>query len=256
MQQNLISLCQGKRNNMALPELITGKLQRPVRIVLYGVEGIGKSTFASGAPNPIFIATEDGTSQLDVTRFPLALDWTTLLNHMSALIKEPHDFKSLVLDSLDWAERLCIEYICHQKGINSIIDLPYGSGYVELLKQFERLIRGFDALYKKDMHIILIAHAQIKTFNNPEYENYDRYQLKLNDKVSSLIKQWCDCLLFANFETFVTEAGEGFHKRHIAQSFGKRVLYTEHRAAFDAKNRYKLAPLIPLDAKQFFQACQ
>jgi len=240
---------------MTLPALVIGKQKRPVRMVLYGIEGIGKSTFASLAPNPVFIATEDGTSQLDIARFPLAADWPMMLSNISALLKEAHDFKTLVLDSLDWAERLCIDYICQQKKINSIIDLPYGNGYMEVLKQFERLLKGLDGLYKKDMHIILIAHAQIKTFNNPEYENYDRYQLKLYEKISALIKQWCDCLLFANYETFVTPAGEGFNKRHIAQSYGRRVLYTEHRAAFDAKNRYQLPAIMDLDAKKFFHAC-
>lgn len=241
---------------MALPELIQGKIQRPIRVVLYGVEGVGKSSFAAQSPNPIFIATEDGTSQLDITRFPLSEDWNTLLSQIAALLKEEHDYKTLVLDSLDWAERLCFEHICQQKHINTITDLPYGNGYMEALKQFERLQRGLEALFRKGMHIILISHAQIKTFHNPECENYDRYQLKLHDKISSLFKQWCDCLLFANFETFVNQSGEGFHKRNIAQSFGKRVLYTEHRAAFDAKNRYQLPTLMELDAKQFFKSCQ
>lgn len=241
---------------MALPELISGKVKRPVRTVIYGVEGVGKSSFAAKAPEPIFIATEDGTSQLNITRLPLAEDWNTMLAQIGSLLKEEHAFQTLVLDSLDWAERLCIDSIFQQKQINSLSDLPYGNGYFEVLKQFERLLRGLDGLYRKGMHIILIAHTQIKTFNNPEYENYDRYQLKLYEKVSSLIKQWCDCLLFANFETFVAPAGEGFNKRHIAQSYGKRVLYTEHRAAFDAKNRYQLPAIIELDAEKYFKACQ
>ncbi|MBS0289296.1 MAG: ATP-binding protein [Proteobacteria bacterium] len=241
---------------MALPDLVVGKQQRPIRVVLYGVEGIGKSAFASKAPDPIFIATEDGTSQLDITRFPMANDWESVLKFVTLLLKEEHAYKTLVLDSLDWAERLCIDGICQQKKINSIVDLPYGNGYVEVAKQFERLVRGLDLLYKKGMHVILIAHAQIKTFNNPEFENYDRYQLKLYEKVASIFKQWCDCLLFANFETFVSEAGDGFHKRHIAQSYGTRVLYTEHRAAFDAKNRYQLPFKMELDTKKFFHACQ
>lgn len=240
---------------MALPELIKGKLERPTRVVLYGVEGVGKSSFAAKAPDPIFIATEDGTSQLEITRFPLAQDWNTLLSQVGLLLKENHEYKTLVLDSLDWAERLCIDHICSNKQINTITDLPYGNGFVEVLKQFERLQRGLDGLYKKGMHIVLIAHAQIKTFNNPESENYDRYQLKLYEKVASLFKQWCDCLLFANFETYVSEMGEGFHKRHVAKSFGKRVLYTEHRAAFDAKNRYRLPPIMDLDTEEFFKAC-
>lgn len=239
---------------MPLPELIKGKLKRPVRIVLYGVEGVGKSTFASLAPTPIFIATEDGTSQLDIVRFPIAEDWDTLLKYVASLLQEPHEFKTLVIDSLDWAERLCIDYICKQKQVNTISELPYGNGFVEVLRQFERLQRGFEALYRKGMNIILISHAQIKTFNNPEFENYDRYQLKLIEKVSSLFKQWCDCLLFANFETVVTTSGEGFNKRSIAQSFGKRVLHTEHRAAFDAKNRYQLPPIVDMDPK-FYSLC-
>ncbi len=239
-----------------MPELVKGKIERPLRVVLYGVEGVGKSSFAALAPNPIFISTEDGTSQLDIARLPLVQDWNSLLNQVAILLKEPHEFQTLVLDSLDWAERLCIDHICQQKQLNTITDLPYGNGYLEVLKQFERLQRGLDALYKSGMHIILIAHAQIKTFNNPESENYDRYQLKMIEKVSSLFKQWCDCLLFANFETFVNATGEGFNKRHIAQSFGKRVLYTEHRAAFDAKNRYQLPHTMNLNTDEFFKACQ
>jgi hypothetical protein len=219
----------------------------PPRIVLYGVHGIGKSTLASNAPNPIFIQTEDRIAHIDTAKFPLCKSVSDVTSCLVTLYKEDHSFKTVVLDSLDWFEKLVHEEVRAEHGDKVFSD--YGKGYLFAAPYFDKLLRGMDALRNdKGMGIILIAHSNIKRFNNPEAEPYDRYQLDLHDKAASTCEEWTDCVFFLNYKTFVAKEDVGFGKKQSrGVGTGARTIYTEERPAFHAKNSYRLPPELPME---------
>lgn len=242
--------------SMSLDNLIVGRQEVPIRISLYGTDGIGKSTWAAMAPKPIFIGAEDGTSHLDVTRFPKPESWTDILDAITELYEKEHDFKTVVLDTADWAEKKAADQVCNEHNVNSLEEISYGKWKRFLLDTFSQCLRGFDALYGKGMNIILISHCEVKTFNDPEHESYDRYQLKLHESIAATVREWCDVNLFANYDTSVQKVGQGFNEKTKAVSYGKRMIFTERSAAFDAKNRYNLPNRLPLEFDAFWEAYQ
>ena len=220
------------------------------RIMVYGVEGIGKSTFAAGSPNPIFILTEDGLGSLDVAHFPLATTYSDVLDALSSLYTEQHDYQTVALDSLDWLETMIWRDV---EAKHDAKDLAYGKGAVIAADKWREVLDGFNALRNdKGMSVILIAHTTIKRFDSPETEPYDRYQPKLQDRSNALIREWCDAVLFANYKTIVKKDDVGFNKS-VARgiSTGERLLYTTERPAYMAKNRYSLPDSIPLSWEAF-----
>jgi len=238
-------------SRMALDNVVKGKLDKPFRLVVTGTEGVGKSTFASEAPNPIFIAAEDGTAQLDVVRFPSPNDWDEAKECMRVLRKETHEYQTIVIDTLDWLEPLCWASVCKELDVSSIADADYGRGYTAAVDQWRLFLASLDRLrMEKNMNVIAIAHTHIKGFKNPEGLDYDRYELKLHAKTAGLWKEWSDAVLHCKFETFVSEL-KG-RKRGI--SSGKRIICTERTAAYDAKNRYNLPNVMPLHWATFAAA--
>lgn len=241
---------QAAPSRMRLTNVVKGKIKRPVRIVVYGPEGVGKSTFGAGAPKPIFLGAEDGTAQLDVTRFPAPERWEDVLEALRVLGTDAHDYESLVVDSLDWIEPLIWQYVCKRDDQANIEAYGYGKGYQVALDEWRRLLAGFEFLTRsKPMHLILLAHSWIKPFKNPAGEDFDRYELKLHAKASGLIKEWSEAVLFANWETFAKK--DERTKRVRGVSSGARLLYTERHAAYDAKNRYHLPDEISLSWGDF-----
>ena len=235
-------------SRMQLGAVQSGRLDKPKRVLLYGSEGVGKSTFGAGAPSPIFLGAEDGTAQLDVARFPEPETWQDALDAIEQLITEDHEYQTLVIDTLDWLEPLCWAHVCAEGKKPSIEDFGYGKGYVAALDQWRVFFSALDRLRgTKQMGIVLLAHSHIRTFRNPEGEDFDRYELKLNTKAAGLCKEWPDAVLFTQYETFTHEKNE----RVKGVSTGARIVHTERRAAFDAKNRYGLPPAIPLGWADF-----
>jgi hypothetical protein len=233
---------------MSLASVTKGRLRKPKRVLLFGVEGIGKSTFGADAPDPIFLGAEDGTSELDVNRFPEPSGWADVMEAIRQLTYESHSHKTLVVDTLDWAEPMCWEWVCHRGGKKNIEDFGYGKGYSAALDEWRVLLDKLSQLRAaKGMDIILLAHSWTKTFKNPEGEDFDRYELKLHAKAGGLIKEWCDAVLFTNYETFAVQK-EG---RTRGVSSGARLIYTQRRAAWDAKNRYGLPETLPLSWVEF-----
>ena len=232
-------------------KIVKGRLNKPRRIVCFGPEGIGKSTFASLSPNPIFIGAEDGTSQLDIHRFNEPDSWPRIIGALEQLLSQDHDYKTVVVDTLDWAEPMVWAHICERDGKRDISDYDWGRGYTAAVDQWRMFLHKLDALRKdKNMGVILLAHAHVKQFNNPEGKDYDRYELKLHHKSAGLIKEWADCVLFANYETYVHE--QGGKVKGIDE--GARVIYTERRAAWDAKNREGLPPKIAFSWDAFMES--
>jgi hypothetical protein len=235
-----------------LSTISRGKRPRHIFALLYGVDGVGKSFWASRAPRPIFVGAEKGTEQLDVARFPQTESISELLAQIRALQTEKHDFDSVVLDSLDWVEPLIWKAVCDEGKVETIEQYAggYGKGYVRALDLWRTLLRELSVLNEK-MHVLLIGHAQIKSFQDPELPTaYDRYQLKINDKAAALVRKAADAVLFARFETeLVKTSGKA-----RARGEGVRVMYSESRPAFDAKNRFNLPFCMPLDWKTFGDA--
>ncbi len=242
-------------SRMSLGSLVKGKQPKPLRVTLYGVEGIGKSTFAASAPSPIFVGAEDGTAHLDVTRFPMPATWTEILEAIRVLETQPHEFRTLVLDTLDWVEPLLWQHICKRDGFENIEAYGYGKGYSAALDEWRVLLATLEHMRdKRGIGIILIAHSWIKPFKNPEAEDYDRFELKLHAKAAGLIKEWSDAVLFANWETYASK--DQRTKRIKGVSTGARLIYTTRTAAYDAKNRHDLPDSLPLSWQDFADAIE
>lgn len=231
-------------SRMTLANIKRGKQASAWRILTYGVEGIGKSTLAAGTPSPIFIGAEDGTGHLDVARFPSPESWADLKAAIATLAGEKHEFKTVVLDTVDWAEPLLWSFICARDKEASIESYGYGKGYQVALDEWRSLLVGLERLRTSGINVMLLGHCHLRPFKNPEGEDFDRYELKLNAKASGLLKEWCDAVFFANHETF-TKTNEKT-KRVKGVSTGARWLYTQRTAAFDAKNRFGFPEQLPL----------
>lgn len=229
-------------------KITRGIIERPQKVVLYGPEGIGKSTFASHFPEPLFIDVEGSTSQLDVSRVGHIESWQVLVGLVKEFNQSHGEFQTLVIDTADWAERLCIRYICERDRKAGIEDYGYGAGYMKLLEEFSRLLELLNDTIRAGANVVLTAHAQIRKFEQPdEMGAYDRWELKLNKKTTAqtaaLVKEWADAVLFANYKTMVM-TDEKNKKKAVG---GARVLYTQHRPTWDAKNRWGLPEEVPFE---------
>lgn len=219
----------------------------PVKTVLYGPEGIGKSTFASHFPDPVFIDTEGGTKRLNVARLPQPTSWAMLLDEVAEVRKGNIPCGTLVIDTADWAERLCIQAVCAKAKVNGIEDFGYGKGYTYAKEEFSKLLDALEEVLNAGHNVVVLAHAAITKFEQPDaVGNYDRWSMKTSKQVAPLLREWCDMLLFANYKTVVEKAGSSPNAKNKA-SGGKRVLYTQHHACWDAKNRFDLPEEVPFD---------
>lgn len=238
---------------MKLDQIQRGKQIRPRRVMVYGVHGIGKSTFGAMAPNPIFIPTEDGLADIDCAKFPKAQTYRDVFEAISTLYSEAHDFETVVIDSLDWLERLIWAEVCAKRGVETIEDIGYAKGYVFALTQWREILAGLDALRaERGMQVILTAHAAIEKFANPETDSYDRYAPRLQKQASALVQEWCDEVLFASYRVHTRTSSEGFdRKRTQGIGTGERILRTTERPAHVAKNRLNLPDELPLDYRVF-----
>jgi hypothetical protein len=221
--------------------------------MLYGVHGVGKSTFGAMAETPVFITTEEGTNDIDCDRFPLATTFGDVLTSISALYSEEHGYQTVVIDSLDWLERLIWAEVCAKRGVETIEDIGYAKGYVFALTHWREIFAGLDALRTdRGMQVILIAHAAIEKFANPETDTYDRYVPRLQKLASALVQEWCDEVLFATYRVHTKTQSEGFdRKRTQGIGTGERILRTTERPAHVAKNRLNLPDELPLDYRVF-----
>ena len=222
----------------------TGLETRALKVVIYGAEGIGKSTFASQFPNPLFLDTEGGTSSLNVRRVKCGKDWSYLLSCVDEVIKDPSICKTLVIDTADWTESLCTKFVCEKYRKSNIEEFGFGKGYVYLQDEFSKLLDSLNKLIELGVNTVVIAHGKPRKFELPEEAGqFDRWEMKLTKQVAPLLKEWCDMLLFCNYKTYVVTTENNTKK---AQG-GKRVIYTSHHACWDAKNRYGLEDMLDMD---------
>lgn len=222
------------------------------KVVVYGPEGIGKSSFAAQFPYPLFIDTEDSTKMMDVRRFDKPQTWQMLFEEIDYVIRNPQICMTLVVDTADWAEVLASKSICATYGKKSIEEFGYGKGFIYLQEEFGKFLNKLTEVVDHGINVVLTAHSQIVSFEQPdEMGSYDKWELKLGLKktekrTAALLKEWADMVLFANYETFAVKTEEG--KKAKAQG-GKRVMYTTHRPCWDAKNRHGLPDKLDFDFK-------
>ena len=215
----------------------------PVRAVIYGTEGIGKSTLAAQFPAPLILDTEDGTGRIDCARV-VCHDALTLEGAMLDLIGDAQGFKTVVVDSADWAERQILEHMLRKAGKKSIEDFGFGKGYTMLAEACSRILGLADQMVGRGLNVVFVAHAHVKRVSPPdETDGYDRYELKLTRQTGPLFKEWADLLLFCNYKTRLVEGSDG---RKKATGGKARIMYAERAAAWDGKNRFGLPSEMPM----------
>lgn len=232
-----------------LKSLVRSKSRvEPPIILVHGVAGIGKTTLASQFPNPIFAWTEKGAGVLDVVGTPILTTYDDMIDVLSSLYSEDHEFKTLVVDSVDWFEPLVWAKACELNKWNTIEDPGYGKGFAAALELWKQYLDGLSALRdQKGMTIVQIAHTDIRRHDPPESEPYDRYVLKLHKGASAKLMEHADCIFFANYRISTVKSDVGFKKTVTrAVGSGERVLHTVERPAFIAKNRYSMPDSLPL----------
>lgn len=226
-----------------------GRQARPRRTVLYGVHGIGKTTWASKWPSPIIVPTEDGNADIDCASLPLITNAADVLGvalELTATDAE-HEFRTVVLDSADWLEKLIWADL-----ENSGQDLSYGRGSQLLEARFQQVLRSFDSIRDAGIHVVVLAHCDVVKVTPPGQERYDQYQPKLRSCVSSLLQEWADECLFAMYETHLRREDEGWgRERGIAYGEGKRILRTTERPGWLAKNRLGLPEAMTFDFEEY-----
>lgn len=229
-------------------KLTSGKIDTAIKTVIYGPEGIGKSTLAAQFPRPVFIDTEGSTVHMDVRRTPRPQSWTELLEQVYWLADRPAELGTLVLDTADWAEALCAETVCARAQKSGIEEFGYGKGYTYLAEEFGRLLTALDLAKDRGVNIVITAHAKMRKFEQPdEMGAYDRWEMKLSKTCAPLIKEWADMVLFACYKTYVINVdGQGAQKGKNKAMGGERILRTTHNPCWDAKNRFALPEEMPL----------
>lgn len=247
---------------MPLSDIHIGKKPSPRKIVVYGVHGIGKSTFGANADAPIFIPTEEGVNDIDCASFPLSTSFEQVMGYITDLYNEEHEFKTVVIDTLDWLEKLIWAKVCTEKNVASIDAIDFQKGYAFALRHWKRFRDGIDGLRRdRGMTALMLAHSKIERFNNPETDPYDRYSPALHKWASADIQEWATDVFFTNYKIYTRKADEHFGKSiHKATGDGSRILYTRERPSHVAKNRLDLIPdEIPLDfaeLKKYFPTAQ
>jgi hypothetical protein len=220
---------------MNLQDLIkTTRQSKPPRIVLHGIHGIGKSTWAAGAPAPIFIQTEDGLVAIDVPHFPLAKTVTEVFGYMDMLINQEHTYQTVVIDTADWLEKLIWQTVCEENKVTSIEKIGYGKGYAFAMEHWNHFFKGLDLLRDKGMAIVVLAHNEVKSYNPPDGESYDKYVIKLQKQAASKLEEWADVLLFAGFRVTVN-SDNGKVVNH-----SDRIIHATNKPAWAVKTRYQL----------------
>ncbi len=227
----------------------------PIRAVIYGPDGVGKSTFCASAPGAVFIASEDGLDNIDAKSVDAPKTWVDLLAEVEELTSDAR-CKTIVIDTLDWAEPLCWDHVVAQgndgKKVKNIEAFGYGKGYVAAVGEWRVLLAALQRAGEAGKNVLLTAHAARKTVKNPVGEDYEQWQIKLNDKAAGLIREWSHIVAFAELD--ISTVDDGGRTKGIFS--GKRVLRTAPSAGYQGKTRLALPAKLPLDWASFAAAVE
>ena len=227
-----------------------GPVKSAIKVGIYGPEGVGKTTLAGMFPGVVFIDTEGSTKHMDVARFDAPQELSDVHEQLTWVLGNSEQIGTVVIDTVDWLEKLIFQAVCAEKKIQNIEDIGYGKGYVYAKQKMQQILELLDAIVAHGVHVVLVCHSMIRKFEQPdEMGSYDRYMLKLNEKnIAPIVKEWLDMLLFCNYKTDVVTASDGKTKK--ARGGQKRIMYANHSACWDAKNRFGLPDEMPMDYEQ------
>lgn len=227
-----------------------GPMAAAIGCVVYGTEGVGKTTFASKADRAVFIDTEGSTTHMDVARFDPPANLNDVITDIRYAAEHPDEVGTLVIDTVDSLEKLIFRAVCDDKGLKNIEDMGYGKGYTYAKQKMQAILEELDKVKSAGVHVILVCHSMIRKFELPdEMGSYDRYMLKLNEKnIAPLVKEWADLLLFVNYRTDIVTDSDGKTKK--GKGGQKRIMYANHSACWDAKNRFGLPDEMPFEFDQ------
>lgn len=234
-----------REDSMAIT-LTGGVLERPKRICIHGIAGIGKSTFAAAFPSPAFIDTEGSTAHMNVQRLDTPTSWNMLLQLLADIKAEKTlPFKTLVIDTVDWAEKMGMAIVAKEKGKSRFGDIGWGWGNKMLAELFKDVMDALEAIQTAhNITVCLVAHTTVNRIDKPDLiEGYHRYEMKLSKWVTMLVMEWCDIVLFANSKSKIVETDSGKNKG--IGTGEERVVYTTDIDAHQAKNRFNLPPELP-----------
>lgn len=230
-------------------QVITGRAVKPRKIVVYGVGGIGKNTWASGGPKPLVIQTEDGSNDIGIDRLPMCLILGDLQQQLRSVLLEDHDYRTLIIDALDGVEALIHSAVVSGTNLMTVGEIGYGRGYEAAVIDMRKILFVLDKIRDvRGMTVICLAHAKIARFEDPANEAYDRYSMQLHHKAAAEVMHWADEVLFANYKTFVRKTEQGFRERNVAVGTGERFLFTREMPAYFAKSRLPLPAELPMPA--------
>lgn len=235
MAISLASISRTQRNSL------------PPRVVVHGPHGVGKTTLGASAYNPIFLPLEDGLSGLEVDAFPLLTTFAQVREALQTLRTSEHSFGTAVVDSLDWLEPLVWAEACARNKWTNIEAPGFGKGYAEAANDWREFLELCNALRtERGMAVVLIAHSEIKRFEAPDTEAFERYQIKLQRSGGALVQEWADVIGFAQFETAIKKEAVGMNQRARGIATGRRLLHVTEKPAYVAKNRYGMPDTLEL----------
>ena len=232
--------------------ITSGCLTRPVKAVLYGVEGIGKTTFAAQFPKPLFIDLDTGSARMDVDRVSNMASWQELMDTLLEISQmENSPYSTIVIDTVDMAAELCKKYVCQRAKKDTLEDFGFGRGYPILAQEFSKLISWATVLIDKGYNVVFIGHAMQRIITKPDDTgSYDHWEMKLpgkgNNSLGALIKEWADLLLFADYRITIVQKDDSGRGR-AAKNSGERRMRANHSPFADAKNRFGLADDLPFE---------
>ena len=236
-------------------QIIKGKQAKPRRVLLYGQEGVGKSTWAASAPRPIFLDFEDGIGDLDVEKTPRLHTYAETINALRWLYQAEHSYQSVVFDTVDWFEKLIHDQVCMSANCTNIekVDGGYGKGYVAAAALLQEFLTKLEALMtKRRMNVVMLGHCTRVKVTDPEREAYEKHSPDLHKQSAALLREWCDEVFFASFRTYLRTEDAGFNKqRQIAIGGDERFIRTTHSAGVHAKNRLSLPAELPMQWSEY-----
>ncbi len=249
-----------------MENILRGKTPKPPIILLYGQEGVGKSTFAAKAPKTVFIPTEDGLNEIDCAKFPIVKTYPEFLDTLKAVLNEEHEFETLAVDSISATERMLFRYICERYGVETIQSANggFGRGYTEYTNKWGEILDLLSAIReRRNMSVILIGHSDVRQVINPQIGTFDQFQPRLYEKAWKMISEWTDGVFFATRKVRVQKEDAGFNKTatrtvSVGTGGGERIMHTigGDNLPYIAKNRFSLPQELPLEWDAFLNAWQ